>query len=370
MRLLRRCLPPVAALLAVAASALAPSLAAPAAAVGGTPPGPRAPVPASGGGAPPGRTADLRYGPILVPAATGEQPGVFNAVVPVMPMPCTNCFLTGTDVDLVFEDGSSANLDNGLMLHHIVTFNTGRSDATCGPDTAIGSLGERFWAAGNERTGGRFPAGFGYHYGTERVAGVVEIMNHSPQPRVVYVSTKVTHVPDTSAGMPDSSIRPVRPVWLDEDNCADSAYPVAAGPSNKVWRWTSTLTGRVILAGGHVHNGGIKVVFGNETTGEHLCTSYAGYGTNPAFQGSVESMSTCIWDRLGTVRAGEVLSIDTYYDPPEAQPDVMGIVLAYVYETDDLTGGTPPQPGVQAPAPAWPPPGGVPSGHSHEHHHP
>ena len=45
-----------------------------------------------------------------------------------------------------------------------------------------------------------------------------------------------------------------------------------------------------------------------------MCTSYAGYGTNPALQGRVESMSTCIWDRLGTVRAGEVLSIDTYYD--------------------------------------------------------
>jgi len=142
---------------------------------------------------------------------------------------------------------------------------------------------------------------------------------------------------------------------------------VAAGPSNRVWRWTSTLTGRVILAGGHVHDGGIKIVLANETSGRHLCTSYAGYGTNPAYQGSVEKMTTCTWDRLGTVRAGEVLSIDTYYDPPAAQPDVMVIVLAYVYETDDLAGGTEPPAGVQAPAPAWPPPGGVPSGHGHHH---
>jgi hypothetical protein len=46
----------------------------------------------------------------------------------------------------------------------------------------------------------------------------------------------------------------------------------------------------------------------------------------------------------------------------------MGIVLAYVYETDDLAGGTPAPSSVQAPAPAWPPAGGVPSGHSHQHH--
>src|SRR5437764_1291487 len=136
------------------------------------------------------QTGDTRYGPIVVPPTVGEQPGEFTAVVPVMPMPCTNCFLTGTQVDLVFDDGRSANLDNGLMLHHIVVFNSGRPDATCAPDTAVGSLGERFFAAGNERTGGALPAGFGYHLGTDRVAGAIDIMNHSSQPQVVFVRTK------------------------------------------------------------------------------------------------------------------------------------------------------------------------------------
>ena len=348
MKIARRSLPSVAVLLTVAAMSVTP-------------------LPSSAGGgdqAAAEQSGDMRYGPIVVPAAVGEQPGQFSAVVPAMPMPCVNCFLTGAEIDMVFDDGRSANLDNGLMLHHIVTFNTGRPDATCAPDTAVGALGERFFAAGNERTGGRFPAGFGYHYGTDRVAGAVEIMNYSSQPRVVYVVTKATWVPDSTPGM-----KPVLPVWFDEGNCGSSAYAVPAGPSNRVWRWTSTLTGRVLLAGGHVHNGGIKVVFANETTGQHLCTSYAGYGTGPAFQGSVESMTTCTWDRLGTVRAGQVLSIDTYYDPPAPQADVMGIVLAYIYETEDLAGGTPAPPGAQAPAPPWPPPGGVPSGHGHDHGH-
>jgi hypothetical protein len=349
MSILRRSLPPLSVVFAVIAMALVPQQS------GAAPDRQADPQPGT-------QTADGRYGPIVVPAAVGSQPGQFAAVVPAMPMPCTNCFLTGAEVDLVFEDGRSANLDNGVMLHHIVVFNSGRPDATCAPDTPIGSLGERFFAAGNERTAGRFPAGFGYHYGTDRVASAVELMNHSASPRVVFVKTKVTYVPDSTPGM-----KPVRPVWLDQENCGDSAYAVPAGPSNKVWRWTSTLTGRVILAGGHVHNGGIKIVLANDTTGQHLCTSYAGYGTNPAFAGNIESMTTCTWDRLGTVRAGEVLSIDTYYDPPEAQSDVMGIVLAYVHETDDLDGGTPPPAGVQAPAPAWPPAGGVPSDHGHSH---
>src|SRR5438132_3584966 len=141
MHLLRRSLPSVAVLLAVGAMSLAPL--------------PSSAQPEAGGPQPAaGQTADVRYGPIVVPPSVGDQPGEFNAVVPAMPMPCTNCFLTGTQVDLVFEDGRSANLDNGLMLHHIVVFNSGRPDATCGPDTPIGSLGERLFAAGNERTSG------------------------------------------------------------------------------------------------------------------------------------------------------------------------------------------------------------------------
>src|SRR5581483_1464168 len=147
MSILRRSLPPLSVVFAVVAMSLTPG----SSSAEGT-----------------DQTADVRYGPIVVPAAVGDQPGQFAAVVPAMPMPCTNCFLTGTDVDLVFEDGRSANLDNGVMLHHIVVFNSGRPDATCAPDTPIGSLGERFFAAGNERTGGRFPAGFGYHYGADR----------------------------------------------------------------------------------------------------------------------------------------------------------------------------------------------------------
>jgi hypothetical protein len=353
MNVLRRSLPFLVAVLTVGAMALAPVRSSAASTSG-----PAAP------GSPPAQTADTRYGPIVVPPAMGDHPGEFTAVVPALPMPCMNCFVTGTKVDLVFEDGRSANLDNGVMLHHVVVFNSGRPDVTCGPDTPVGSLGERFFAAGNERTGGSLPAGFGYHLGTDRVAGAIDIMNHSSRPQAVYLQTTTTYVPD-----PAPAMRPVRPVWLDEGNCGSSQYAVPAGRSDKVWRWTSTLTGRVLFAGGHVHDGGIKIDLANETTGQHLCTSYAGYGNKPAYMGNVDTMTTCSWDRLGTVRQGEVLSIDAFYDPPAPQSDVMGIVLAYVYETDDLAGGTPPPPGVQAPAPAWPPPGGVPNGDAHGHMH-
>jgi hypothetical protein len=313
------------------------------------------------GSAPDGGSASpaeqtMRIGPIPLPPATGGQPGYSGGFLPAVPGPCTDCYLTGTKVDLVYDDGRSANLDTGVMLHHLVVFNSGRPDATCAPDTPVGSMGERFFAAGNERTSGTLPAGFGYHLGHDPVRGVLEIMNHEAVAKTVWLTATVTHVPDS-----DPAMKAVTPVWMDENNCGTSQYSAPAGQSNQVARWTSTLTGRVIAAGGHVHDGGLRTVLANETTGAHLCTSHAGYGTNPAYAGSVESMTTCIWDRLGTVRKGEVLAIDTHYNLAEARSDVMGIMIAYVYETEDLAGGTP------APAEPTPPPAASapPGGHHH-----
>jgi hypothetical protein len=136
---------------------------------------------------PEGVTSEFRYGPITLAPAVGDQPGRFAAAVPFTPALCSNCYLTGVRVDLVYQDGSSANLDSGVMLHHLVVFNSGRPDATCPPNTPLGSFGERFFASGNERTGGALPPGFGYHLGTDPVRTVVDLMNHSHEPKVVSI---------------------------------------------------------------------------------------------------------------------------------------------------------------------------------------
>src|SRR5438552_8417212 len=151
------------------------------------------------------------------------------------------------------------------------------------------------------------------------------------------------------------------------NNCRTSEYAVPAGPSSSHWTWTSNLTGRIVSTGGHVHNGGVRTTLSNKTTNEHLCTSWAGRGRKPAYHGSIESMSVCTWDRVGTVRKGEVLDLESVYDAPEAVPDAMGIMMAFVYETTDLGAGTEAPPPVRGegppPAESTPPPSS-----SHDHH--
>lgn len=313
-----------------------------------------APAPPAAAAPPPvqevdGLVASVRYGPFVMPPASLGGTRHVNKLLTNVPKPCTDCFILAARPNLVYDDGSPANLDTGPMLHHAVWTRPSFRDTTCGRSSAIGSQGLRFFASGNERTELRLPSGFGYPVGADPWNLIVEIMNHSEQAKTVYVTLDVTYRPASDG------LRKVTPVWLDVDNCGDSEYAIPAGKSVQTWTWTSTITGRVVSTGGHVHDGGVKTVMTNETTTQSMCTSVAGYGKKAEFMGSVESMSICVWDRLGVVRAGEDLGIHAYYDSNVPQDDVMGIMLAFVYETSDLDGGSPP-PDSSAPSEPDPPP--------------
>jgi hypothetical protein len=296
----------------------------------------------TGGGMPAPNVTTVRYGPIpVLPALLGKPTATIAgaplvADLPLLPMPCANCYVTGTTIDMVYDNGQSANLDTGVMLHHLVLFQPMLPDTTCARTTPIGFMGQRFFASGNERTPGALPAGYGVHFGGGPLGAFFEIMNHSDQLKVVYLTAQVSWLPDSTPGM-----KAVTPVWFDQNNCSTSTFAIPAGPSESVWTWQSPVTGRFVAAGGHVHDGGVKTVLSNQSTSRQICSSVAGYGSKPAYMGSIESMSVCSWDRLGTVRAGERLALTTHYNSSAPQSDAMGIMIAYLYPTDDLEGGTP-----------------------------
>ncbi len=309
---------------------------------------------------PRGKVTTMRYGPFVLPAAANGGNDHRNQILPAILPPCVNCLVTSMTPDLVYADGSPANMDTGPMLHHSVLFDTLTNDPTCGRgDSTVGFIGHRVFAAGNERTPMILPEGYAVPIASPWWAGVFEIMNDAPSVNVVFFELTVTYLPGA-----DTSVKPVTPVWLDVDNCGDSQFAIPKGESVTKWKWTSNITGRIVAAGGHVHDGGISITLSNATRGDRMCTSLAGYGTKPAYMGSVESMSICPYDRIGVVKAGEDLQLDTYYNSMAAAPDVMGIMIAYVYETDDLSGGSAPPAAYTAPPPNDAPP---PQSHAHGH---
>jgi hypothetical protein len=269
-------------------------------------------------------TKDVLYGPYTIPAASDLGPGKINNKLQLaVRRPCVGCYITSFTPDLVYADGTPATMDTGAMLHHFVLTNQLRSDATC-RNSWLGLAGERFFASGDERTAITFPAGYGYRvrwYDSWNV--LVDLMNHSPEAKTVYVKVTYTY------RQPWESVKPLKPVWLDIDQCGDSEYSIPAGPSDKHWDWNVNVPGKVVAMIGHVHGHGVAVEATNESKGgKSICRSDA--TLHPTDTHRVLEMSTCTGDPLAVVKSGQVVRLHSMYDSPHPADDVMGIMLAYI----------------------------------------
>jgi hypothetical protein len=185
-------------------------------------------------------TKTVRYGPFTIPGGTATDPGmIHNKLLFGVARPCVDCHIIAFTPDLVYADGTRANMDTGPMLHHMVLTSQWRSDATCA-GSWLGLAGERFFASGNERTPIAFPAGYGYrvrYYDSWNL--LVDLMNHSTEAKTVYVQVTFTIRPSWE------SVARLKPVWLDIDQCGDSEYsiqpatpiPTGTGRSMSPARW-------------------------------------------------------------------------------------------------------------------------------------
>jgi Stress up-regulated Nod 19 len=269
-------------------------------------------------------TKVVRYGPYTLPAATDSGPGmIHNQLKFAVQRACVDCYITSFTPDLVYEDGTRATMDSGPMLHHFVLTSQFNRDATCG-NAWLGLAGERFFASGDERTAIAFPAGYGYRvrwYDSWNL--LVDLMNHSTSAQTVYVQVTFSYRPSWE------SVKRVKPVWLDIDQCGDSEYAIPAGFSDTHWDWYVNVPGNVVAAIGHLHGHGVAVEATNESKGgATICKSVA--TLDPTDVHRVLSMSTCTGDPLARIQQGQIVRLHGMYQSSHPATDVMGIMLAYI----------------------------------------
>ncbi|MGP3948966.1 hypothetical protein [Streptomyces sp. 7N604] len=273
------------------------------------------------------QTTTVRYGPFTIPAATEDDHGTtHNRIKFNIQKPCDNCFITGFKPNLVYADGSNANVNTGPMLHHVVLGTHRTRDVVCnGP--------QRIFASGNERVESVLPSGYGFKVGRERWNMIYDLMNHVPQEKTVYISITFTH--ESATG---SRLKPVTPIWMDAGGCLGSVYDAPQGVSEKTRRWRSTISGNLVHMRGHLHHAGHSVWTDNLTTGEPLCTIVAEEGGSPEFidphgHTEISDMPPCSGEPLGTIERGDVLQITSRYEINGHSHDgVMGIMVGWVAE--------------------------------------
>jgi hypothetical protein len=339
-----------------------------------------------------------RYGPFNVPA-NGQ---LHNNIKLNASPPCQDCWITDMVPSLVYEsdpnnvNGTVANLHNNAMMHHFVLLNPDKSDAVC-PGGAQGSFGERFFAAGNERSQMHLPSPYGYYNGAATSAWrlIYHLVNKQSVPKNLSIEVVYQYRPNTHAVPGEAAT----PLWLDIDGCVDSEYTAPVGYSDTHADWSSTLNGRVIAINGHLHDvditnaspcpdhcpaqgHGIAVsaevigapasdYFGPippnnsppaDLTSATLCRSEGYYGTSWAvaggnqWRGHLDTMSSCgiNTDLLPTaqsqafpdggeytfegypIKAGQVIRLHSEYQNNTGAPqtDVMGIMVAYLAPRD------------------------------------
>jgi plastocyanin len=299
------------------------------------------------------KTETHRFGPITVRGYEVKQ----NNFEVGIPHPKVNGHITGMSVDIVDADGSKVPIQR-LMLHHIVFANVGRQfgdkrDATCNTFQALNTrdtlpaLAERFYAAGEERAVLAMPPGHGYPMNADDTWLLTYmVMNHRPATDTAFIEYKVTY--DT-----DPSIKPVKPVWLDVENCkTDPVFDVPGGRrrgSTHTERtdWVVPESGRIVAGGGHLHGGGKRLVVSQPDCGNRtLMTSEPTWGVrrHPFYNvrpilhepGPI-NMSGTLSSKGFAVQRGERIRLSALYDAELPHTRVMGINMVFLAPPDERT---------------------------------
>jgi hypothetical protein len=64
------------------------------------------------------KTVKLRYGPYKVPNAS-KGGMVWNNPDMSVEKPCQDCMIIGMNAGLEYPNGTNANIDSGMWLHHV-----------------------------------------------------------------------------------------------------------------------------------------------------------------------------------------------------------------------------------------------------------
>ena len=258
--------------------------------------------------------------------------------------PAQEGWIVGFTPNLVYTDGEVPRVDV-IHLHHGVWLSNGRP----------------LFAAGEEKTAVRSPAGYGWHYRP----GDRWIMNHmihnlTPTPAGVRITYDIDFIPSGSSAA--AGIRDVETVWMDVMGL--QIYPVfdvhkgAGGRDGRYTfpdesrraktytrnRWVVDRDGVLVGGGGHLHPGGLwtdlSLTRGGRTV--RLFRSRAKY-FEPAGAVSWDvAMTVTPQDWRVGVHRGDVLSISATYDSSRASwYESMGIM-----PVEFSPGGTGPDPFV------------------------
>jgi hypothetical protein len=288
----------------------------------------------------PTRTETFTIGTFnLAPLGTsGSESESFSISVP-RPAPDRGIMVKRMRFFLADAGGRELDLEHdGIHLHHVVMMSSKARDSAC-PESGYPAIGgQRFAAAGNEKSPILFLPGAAYHARAgDSWRAIWHLMNMgATRLDGVRLAYEIVY----HEGVPDATTRDVKPHYLDVAGCGSSDFDLAGGgaPGSTATRSVTVALadeGRGVYSIGHLHDGGIDVTL-TDPTGQIRCTATARYGEGDGGPGHEHGHGT----------TGHIASIDVCPAPFAVAPgswtvsarypgdvafkDVMGVIFLYV----------------------------------------
>jgi len=250
---------------------------------------------------------------------------------------CRDCTVLKGHVGLADAQGVpiSPRKDSGVYIHHILTYDTTKSQKAfvsgCGGGLAGGILGSKFIGSGEDNN--NVPVWYtnkdgshlgGFHIGSnDRFFMNADLVSLNSGSTEVFLTFEIEYLPGIKGS--DS-----RETLLSVDVCGGQRLsPSTSGQTiSKSMRYSFTENGKIVLAKGHLHAGGEKVeIFINNKL---ACESKALYG---GIKGpmAINEMTICPEIK---VKAGDSMTFNVVYDASKhplrhemgIMPDVMGML--------------------------------------------
>jgi hypothetical protein len=279
-------------------------------------------------------TKRIRYGPFVMKPASemswesliGEERGMMQSMKKIA-APCTNCIVLNGRVRLEFENGTHANIDRGIYLHHSIMMDGGKRRVVAtncpgakgplasGPSIVLGGGSDDAmqWFTSYD---GKFKSGYFIDKG-DTFTMLTDVMTYLPYRENVYVALDMEYIPEFRSDYSD-----IVTIIESVNQCHSPTFDLPLKPWSKVGGklvlpWNGTLVSTV----GHLHDGGVAVKV--RMNDEEVCDSVATYGVNPEYVSSMKATDGKPWTTISNMRRcspvkeftkGTVMEVTTSYD--------------------------------------------------------
>jgi len=231
-----------------------------------------------------------------------------------------------TDITFDIIDQNNDSVMRSIYLHHYLLMALNLFTASCPEITDHRTI----VGTGNELTNLHLPAPYAVVESSENEWGLaLEILNLYDKNLTVYAQYNITYSTDVTV------FAAATPFTLSVTGCTGSTdYNITGNggkgsisvATNSTYR--APISGKIVYAYGHLHDGGYNVSILNLSTNTVICDSIAKYDNGNVATGNITSISQCysnIW-----VSEGDHICISATYDNSKPWLNVMGMALSYI----------------------------------------